>query len=251
MAASISRRLLNHAHKIGADPNLILLWYALERLLYRLSVSPHADRFVLKGAMLFRLWGDDDFRATRDLDLLSFVKAELSTIRDVFAVLCTQEVFDDGMQFDPAAILVSEIRENREYGGLRVKLTGLLGNARVPLQVDIGFGDTIAPAAIEVSLPTLLDLPAPKIRAYPKETVIAEKFEAIATLGATNSGVKDCYDIWMMSRRYEFDPAILGPAIRATFQRRATPPRWPCPAGGSTNERIGESDRLGSARVVV
>jgi len=223
MAASISRRLLNHAHKIGADPNLILLWYALERLLYRLSVSPHADRFVLKGAMLFRLWGDDDFRATRDLDLHSFVKAELSTIRDVFAVLCTQEVSDDGMQFDPAAILVSEIRENREYGGLRVKLTGRLGNARVPLQVDIGFGDAITPAAIEASFPTLLDLPAPKIRAYPKETVIAEKFEAIATLGATNSRVKDFYDIWTLSRRYQFDPAVLGASIRATFQRRGTP----------------------------
>jgi predicted nucleotidyltransferase component of viral defense system len=223
MAASVSRRLLNHAHSVSADPNLILLWYALERLLYRLSVSPHVDRFVLKGAMLFRLWGGDDFRATRDLDLLSFLKAEQSTIRDVFINLCLQAVPDDGLSFDPASVQVTEIREHQEYGGLRVKLTGRLGNARIPLQVDVGFGDAITPAAVDASFPTLLGLPAPKIRAYPKETVIAEKFEAIATLGITNSRVKDYYDIWMLSRRYEFDPAVLGSAIRATFQRRGTP----------------------------
>jgi len=223
MAASVSRRLLNHAHKIGADPNLILLWYALERLLYRLSVSPHKERFVLKGAMLFRLWGNDEFRATRDLDLLSFLKAEQSTIRDVFLGLCVQPVPEDGMRFDPGSVLVTEIRGHQEYGGLRVKLAGRLGNARVPLQVDIGFGDAITPAAIEASFPTLLDLPAPKIRAYPKETVIAEKFEAIAKLGATNSRVKDFYDIWTLSRRYQFDPHVLGSSIRATFHRRGTP----------------------------
>jgi len=223
MAASVSRRLLNHAHSISADPNLILVWYALERLLYRLSVSAHADRFVLKGAMLFRLWGGDDFRATRDLDLLSFLKAEQSTIRNVFAGLCRQEVPEDGLVFDPATVQVTEIREHQEYGGLRVKVAARLGNARIPLQIDVGFGDAITPAALDGAFPTLLDLPAPQIRAYPKETVIAEKFEAIVTLGMTNSRVKDYYDIWMLSRRYEFDPAVLGSAIRATFQRRATP----------------------------
>ena len=223
MAASVSRRLLNHANRIGADPNLILLWYALERLLYRLSVSPHAERFVLKGAMLFRLWGGDDFRATRDLDLLSVLNSERSIMRDVFSELCMQEVPDDGMHFEPGSVLVTEIREHQEYGGLRVKLTGRLGNARVPLQVDVGFGDAVTPAAVAASFPTLLEMPAPKIRAYPKEAVIAEKFEAIATLGATNSRVKDFYDIWTLSRRYQFDPAVLGSSIRATFKRRGTP----------------------------
>ena len=130
---------------------------------------------------------------------------------------------DDGLAFDPASIQVTEIREHREYRGLRVKVAARLGNARIPLQIDVGFGDAITPAAIDGAFPTLLDLPAPKIRAYPKETVIAEKFEAIVTLGMTNSRVKDYYDILMLSRRYEFDPGVLSAAIRATFQRRATP----------------------------
>ncbi len=238
MAASVNRRLLNYSREIGADPNLVLVWFGLERLLYRLSMSPHADRFVLKGAMLFRLWGGDAFRATRDLDLLSFLQAEASTVAAVFGAICQQDVPDDGVVFDPKSVQVAEILEQQEYGGLRVKVLGKLGNGRLPLQIDIGFGDAITPAAYDATYPTLLAMPAPKIRVYPKETVIAEKFEAMVTRGMTNTRMKDYYDIWTLSR-HAIDPAVLATAIRATFERRKIPLPRTTPVG-LTDEYSGD-----------
>ena len=220
IAASINRRLLNYSREIGADPNLVLVWYGLERLLYRLSLSPLADRFVLKGAMLFRLWDGDTFRATRDLDLLSFIRAEASTVTAAFRTICQQQVPDDGVVFDPSSMQVEPILEQQEYGGLRVRVAGKLGNARLSLRIDVGFGDAITPAAFDASYPTLLGMPAPKIRVYPKETVIAEKFEAMVTRAMTNTRMKDYYDIWTLARRHVIDPIVLATAIRATFERR-------------------------------
>jgi predicted nucleotidyltransferase component of viral defense system len=222
VAASVRQRLLNHSIVIKADPNLVLTWYGLERLLYRLSLSVHRDRFVLKGAMLFRLWGGTDFRSTKDLDLLGFLRDEAEVVRDAFVSICEQVAEDDGMVFDASSVRVAEIRDGQAYGGFRVLLTAKLGTAVLPLQIDVGFGDAVTPAPIYADFPSLLDQPRPHIRIYPRETVVAEKFEAMVQLGMTNSRMKDYYDLWFMSRRFDFDGPLLAAAIRATFERRAT-----------------------------
>lgn len=220
--ASIRQRLLNHSTETKTDPNLVLIWYGLERLLYRLSVSGYSDRFVLKGAMLFRLWGSADFRPTKDLDLEGFVKNEAQALREVFASICTHPVEDDGLIFDASSLTVAPIRETQEYGGLRVSLTARLGVAVLRLQVDVGFGDAITPAPNMIEFPSILKQSRPRIRVYPKETVVAEKFEAMVQLGMTNSRMKDYYDLWFMSRHFEFEGSTLVTALRGTFDRRKT-----------------------------
>ncbi len=220
MPASIRQRLLNYGVAAKLDPNLTLLWYAFERLLYRLSISPYGDRFVVKGAMLFRVWGGPEFRATKDLDLLGAVRQESESLKEAFAVICRQPVEDDGLTFDPAGMRISEIRIKEEYGGLRVLLTARLGTALIPLQVDVGFGDAVTPAATHEEFPSMLGQPRARIRAYPQETVIAEKYQAMVERGMANTRIKDYYDIWYLSRHFQFHGSVLASAIRATFKRR-------------------------------
>jgi hypothetical protein len=221
-SASIRQRLLNHSIAINTDPNLVLIWYGLERFLYRLSVSTHSERFVLKGAMLFRLWGGTDFRSTKDLDLEGFLQDEAEVIREVFASICMQPVEDDGLAFDALSVKVTEIRDTQEYGGFRVLLTARLGTAILRLQIDVGFGDAITPAPAITEFPSILSQSRPRIRVYPRETVVAEKFEAMVQLGMTNSRMKDYFDLWFMSRHFEFEGPTLAAAVRATFERRGT-----------------------------
>jgi hypothetical protein len=233
-AASVHQRLLNRARSIGADPNLILIWYGIERLLFRLSASSYRDSFILKGAMLFRLWSGSEFRPTRDLDLLGFVDREIATVHSAFAAICVENVEDDGLVFDAGTIRIEEIREQQEYGGLRVSLLARLGPARVPMQIDVGFGDVVTPAATHEEFPCLLDHARPRVRAYPRETVVAEKYEAIVEKGMTNSRMKDYYDLWFLSQRFEFDGSLTAAAISATFKRRGTPLPGTVPIGLST-----------------
>ena len=223
VAASVRQRLLNHARAIGADPALVHLWYGLERFLYRLSVSPYRDRFILKGALLFRVWGTDEFRPTRDVDVLAFLAADEPELRRIIAEVVSFQVVDDGLTFDATRMRIDTIRDAQEYGGFRVALQALLGTTRIPLQIDIGFGDAVTPEALESAYPVLLDFPAPALRVYPRETVVAEKLEAIVSLGMPNTRMKDFYDLWVLSRRYEFSGDVLSQAIRATFERRGTP----------------------------
>src|SRR5258708_5588959 len=170
-SASIRQRLLNHSTAINTDPNLVLIWYGLERFLYRLSVSTHSERFVLKGAMLFRLWGDASFRSTKDLDLEGFLQDEAEVVRAVFASICVQPVEDDGLVFDASSVKVTEIRDTQEYGGFRVLLTAKLGTAILRLQIDVGFGDAITPTPSITEFPSILSQSRPRIRVYPRETV--------------------------------------------------------------------------------
>jgi hypothetical protein len=221
-SASIRQRLLNHSTAIKTDPNLVLIWYGLERFLYRLSVSTHSERFVLKGAMLFRLWGGANFRSTKDLDLEGFLQDEAEVVREVFASICEQPVEDDGLVFDAASVKVAEIRDMQEYGGFRVQVTAKLGTAILRLQIEVGFGDAITPAPIVTEFPSILGQSLPRIRTYPRETVVAEKFEAMVQLGMTNSRMKDYYDLWFISRHFEFEGSTLAAAMRATFERRGT-----------------------------
>lgn len=222
IGASVRARLLDRARAERSDFQILLTRYALERLLYRLSVSPHRDRFILKGAMLFVTWVADPFRPTRDLDLLGHGDNDAEAIAETFRVICAQSVADDGVTFDVAALTAAPIREEVEYGGVRVRTTATIAGARIPIQVDIGFGDAVTPAAVEIDYPVLLDAPAPHLRAYPVETVVAEKFEALVTLGIANSRLKDFYDLWVISRTFELHQAALVEAVQRTFERRGT-----------------------------
>ncbi|ATX79674.1 putative nucleotidyltransferase component of viral defense system [Mariprofundus aestuarium] len=222
-AASIRQRLLNIAREQKVDFNRILTDYGLQRLLFRLSASKYRDEFVLKGAMLFSYWSGDVYRATKDIDFLKSGDASIAYLKQVFIDLSYQDVVpDDGLIFDPASVKAEEIREEDSYGGIRVTLKATLSGARVSMQADIGIGDVITPAAQDIEYPVLLDLPSPKLKAYPVETVIAEKFEAMVYLGFANSRMKDFYDIWALLRFMKPDHDLIAKAIANTFRRRGT-----------------------------
>jgi hypothetical protein len=221
-AASARDRLLALARERGEDFQLLLTRYGLERLLYRLSESPHRDRFVLKGAMLFVLWSDTPHRPTRDVDFLGSGDSSDTGLAEVFRTLCAMPFQDDGVTFDPESIRVEPIRDDTEYGGMRVTFTGQLAGARIPIQADIGFGDAVTPDALEMDYPTLLGGPGPRLRAYPRESVIAEKYQALVALGIANSRMKDFFDLWVMARDFDFQGEPLAMAIRNTFERRRT-----------------------------
>jgi len=219
-AASIRARLLNVAKAQGVDFNQVLVRFALERILYRLTQSPYAERFLLKGALLFTLWYDMPHRATRDADLLGFGASDLESVAQVFREIAAVAV-DDGIVFDPASVSVEEIRKEAGYGGVRVVIAGELAKARCKTQIDVGFGDAVTPGPVDSVYPVLLDdMPAPRLRAYPTYTVVAEKLHAIALLGMTNSRVKDYFDLSVLLQRETFDADLLAQAIKATFERR-------------------------------
>lgn len=221
IGVSVRARLLNLARERGQVFDLLLTRYALERLLYRLSISEHRNRFALKGAMLVTTWFEDPHRPTRDLDLLGFGESSSEAMRGVWKSICEIEA-NDGITFDGGALNVNPIREDMEYGGVRLRTTAALARAKIHVTVDIGFGDAIEPGLEEIDLPVLLDLPIPHLRAYARETVIAEKFQAMVALGLANSRMKDFYDVWVLSRTFEFDKSRLAQAIAATFTRRGT-----------------------------
>jgi predicted nucleotidyltransferase component of viral defense system len=231
VAASVQARLLNIAKAEGRDFGQVLTKFSLERLLYRLSKSKHADSFLLKGALLFDLWFDVPLRPTRDIDLLGFGLAELPHVIGVFDDLCQMSV-EDGVVFLADSIKAAEIRKEANYAGIRVSMVALLGNARTAIQVDIGYGDAVTPAPETATYPVLLeDLPAPQLRVYPRYTVVAEKVETIATLGIANSRMKDYFDLWVLRQQGEFDSEVLRLAIVATFARRGRPLPSQVPVG--------------------
>lgn len=219
-AASVRDRLLNVAKAQGVDFNQVLVRFALERILYRLSRSEHADHFLLKGALLFTLWYDMPHRATRDADLLGFGASDLEsvvkTFRDIAGIMV-----DDGIVFDPASVAAEEIRKDAGYVGMRILINGELAKARCKVQIDVGFGDAVTPGPEDATYPVLLaDLPRPRLRTYPVYTVIAEKVHAIALLGMTNSRMKDYLDLAVLVDREALDTDVLAAAIKATFERR-------------------------------
>ncbi len=223
LGASVYARLLAQARQSNEEFQLLLMRYGLERLMYRLGQSEYRDAFVLKGAMMFVVWGGHSYRATKDLDLMALQTASRDELRSVFRELCAMPVVEDGLTFEPDSVQAENIREEQAYQGVRVKLMAKLGTARVPLQVDIGFGDAVTPKPAKGDFPPLLEFPAPRLAMYRRETSIAEKFEAMVNLGILNSRMKDFYDLWVMSREFEFDGAGLAASIAATFKRRKTP----------------------------
>ncbi len=221
IAASIRQRLKNLSNEKQRDFGLLLVNYGLERLIYRLSVSPYRDRFVLKGGMLVTIWTINDNRTTRDADFLGFGDLNEETLKTAFADILGRNA-DDGLIFDIANLTASAIREDQIYGGVRLKTIALLENARIPITIDIGLGDTLTEPDHVIDYPSLLDQPIANVRAYPPATVIAEKFQAIVTLGVTNGRMKDYYDLWAIPNALTLEPDALDTAIAATFARRET-----------------------------
>lgn len=241
LAASIHAQLSARAKERSEVFQDVLTRYGVERFLYRLSRSPARETLWLKGALLFDLWFDVPHRPTRDADFLGFGPADQAALEAAVRDACAIEV-PDGMAYDPESKWIREIREDARYAGLRVTLTGTLKKARCPVQLDVGYGDAVTPGPEEAVYPTLLDdLPAPRLRVYPRETVIAEKLEAIATLGMANSRMKDYFDLRALAHEGVADPRVLSEAIRATFARRRTP----LPAG----MLLGLEDQFGRDRV--
>ncbi|MCK6536828.1 MAG: nucleotidyl transferase AbiEii/AbiGii toxin family protein [Polyangiaceae bacterium] len=222
VAHSVRDRLLKLSKERGEEFNFVLIRYGLERFLYRLTQSAHAPEFILKGAMMFTVWSEHPHRATKDLDLLGYGAPNLQRLADVFRGVCATEVEDDGVVFDPRTVSANRIKEDAEYEGVRITLVGKLGTAKLKLQVDVGFGDAVTPEPEMVEFPTLLPGSAPRVRAYPREAVVAEKLHAMVNLGMTNTRMKDFFDLWFLCRTFGFEGQSLRKAIRATFEGRGT-----------------------------
>jgi predicted nucleotidyltransferase component of viral defense system len=222
VAASVRARLANQARAGGRPFQELLQYYGLGRFLYRLSTSEYRERFVLKGALMLRVWDAPMTRPTRDIDFLGYTENSIESLEDIVRAICALEVEDDGLDFDPQGVKGERIKEDADCEGVRIKFTGLLERAKIPMQLDIAFDDVVFPAIEESAYPPLLGYPAPMLRMYPRETVVAEKFQAMVYLGTINSRMKDFYDVWLLSRRFGFDGATLAEAISRTFANRET-----------------------------
>jgi len=222
VSASVRQRLLNRSKADKRSFNELLQYYAMERFLYRLSRSDHVQHYILKGALMLRAWKSPEFRPTMDIDMLGKTRNEkeniTSQIRDILAV----EIEPDGLTFDSNSIQTERITEDGDYEGIRVRFRGALDTARISMQIDIGFGDIVYPGPEKAELPCMLDSPAPSLLCYSRESAIAEKFEAMIKLGQLNSRMKDFYDIWLLSRQFEFELSSLAEAVRLTFKQRGT-----------------------------
>jgi len=222
IGVSIRERLTQRARERRENAQLLMTRYAIERVLYRLSVSPHRNRFVLKGAMLFSLWAPVPYRATGDLDLLGLGENGPDAITAVFADILAKPV-DDGLIFRLETLRAAAAREEDEYSGVRLDLIAELAGARLPMHIDIGYGDAITPGPVDIEYPSLMGQPVAKLKAYPPQTVVAEKFQAMVALDMLNSRMKDFFDLWAIAGAFAFDGAVLARAIQTTFERRATP----------------------------
>jgi hypothetical protein len=220
--ASIRQKLLNLARERNDDFGLILTKYGLERILFRLSKSQYREVFILKGALLFEIWTKERYRPTRDADFLATGDNSPERFVQIFREISDTEVEDDGLRFDPKTVKAERIKQDADYEGVRVTFTAFLEKAHIPIQIDIGFGDTITPGPVQTDYPVLLDLPSPHLLAYPRETVVSEKLEALVKLGIANSRMKDFHDLYSLSTTFEFDGKTLAEAVRATFKQRGT-----------------------------
>jgi len=222
VSASVRQRLLNRSKADNRSFNELLQYYAMERFLYRLSLSDHAQHYILKGALMLRAWNSPEFRPTMDIDMLGRTGNEEENITEQIRDILAVEIKPDGLSFDSDSIQTERITEDADYEGIRVRFRGALGTARISMQIDIGFGDIVYPGPEKAELPCMLDSPAPSLLCYSRESAIAEKFEAMIKLGQLNSRMKDFYDIWLLSRQFEFELSSLAEAVRLTFKQRGT-----------------------------
>tara|TARA_R110002111_G_scaffold185031_3_gene250886 strand:+ start:960 stop:1880 length:921 start_codon:yes stop_codon:yes gene_type:complete len=222
IAASVRQRLQNRAKETNRPFQEVLQYFAMERFLYRVSQSPHVDRFILKGALMLNVWQTSTSRPTRDIDFLGKMDNNVNAIVVVIREICQLAVESDGLVFKVDNLMGQAIKEDADYSGVRVTFQAILQNARVPMQIDIGFGDVVVPEASLSDYPTILEFGVPRLQTYPRETVVAEKLEAMVKLGQLNSRMKDFYDLWLLARQFEFNGTLLSTAITQTFQNRQT-----------------------------
>lgn len=222
-AESIRQRLRNLLRERGEDVQFALQRYAIERFLYRLGISRHRERFILKGATLFALWGGAVYRPTRDLDFTGYGSSDETDVLKALRDICRHSGETDELAFEADSLTAEQIRDDSEYQGLRIRLEARLGESRIPVQIDIGFGNAIEPPPQEAEYPTFLNDPPPRIRTYPPEAVVAEKLHAMVVLGERNSRYKDFYDLYVLAMQFPFPGERLARAVAATFARRRTP----------------------------
>ena len=222
IAASVHQRLLNIARDTDRPFNELLQYFAMERFLYRLSKSPHAEKFILKGALMLTVWKASISRPTMDIDLLGQTDNIFDNIVSITSDICLQDVEPDGIIFDETSIKGEQITEDADYAGIRIRFKGNLGTAQISMQIDVGFGDVVVPSVEPIEYTTILDFPAPRIKGYSKESIISEKYEAMVKLGILNSRIRDFFDIWFLSQHFEFDGHTLAAAIMKTFSTRGT-----------------------------
>jgi len=220
--ASIKARLKNKAQETSRPFAEVMQYYGMERFLYRFSKSKYADKFILKGALLFAVWQISDRRTTLDIDFLARFGNEVATIEKVLRDVCNTSVVPDGLEFDSRTVKGMKIKEDADYEGVRIKFTGFLDRSEIPMQIDVGFGDIVYPKTKVIDYPVILDFPKPHLNGYPQESVISEKLEAMIKLGLFNSRMKDFYDIWLMTRQFEFKGMNIASAIKKTFNNRKT-----------------------------
>jgi len=222
LAASVHQRLLNKARETGRPFTELLQYFAMERFLYRLSQSPHVEKFVLKGALMLTVWRAPLSRPTMDIDVLGQTNNSVDSIIKIIKDICDQDVNADGLIFDANSVQGERITEDANYEGVRIRFRGKLGAALFAIQFDVGFGDIIIPSPLSIDYPTILEFPAPHLRGYTMESTMAEKFEAMVKLDILNSRMKDFFDIWLLSRQYDFDGETLAKATTMTFSARGT-----------------------------
>ena len=254
VAASVRGRLENKAKETGRPFAELLQYFAMERFLYRLAKSPHADKFVLKGALMLVAWRVANSRPTKDIDFMARMPNDVDFITSTFKTVCGQTVEEDGLVFDADSIKGRVIKEDAEYEGVRVTFLGYLQRSRTSMQIDVGFGDVIVPEPSLSEYPTILDFAAPKLFSYSRETTIAEKFEAMVHLKELNSRMKDFFDIWLLSRQFDFDGGVLAEAVRRTFANRgtdvtATPVAWTAAFGGDAAKQTQWAGFLRKSRI--
>ena len=240
--ASVKARLQNRAKEEERPFSEVLQYYGMERFLYRVSQSKYTDKFILKGALMFMVWHVPERRTTLDIDFLVQYDNKITSIEKMIKDICKSNVVSDGLIFDSKNVKGQRIKEDADYEGVRVKFVGLLERSRIPMQIDIGFGDSVYPKPKIIEYPVILDFPKPKLKGYPAESVVSEKFEAMVKLGLLNSRMKDFYDIWLMMHQFNFDGLRLVEALKRTFKQRkiSLPQRKPLFAEEIYDE---ESDR--------
>ena len=223
VAASIRARLQTNAKDTNRPFQEVLQYFAMERFLYRLSQSPHAEKFVLKGGLMLTAWRAPSSRPTKDIDFLAKMPNDLDSVVEVIREVCDREVEPDGLKFDVASLEGRIIKEDADYEGVRTNFRCTLQNARIHMQIDVGFGDVVTPSVVAIDYPTILDHDPPHLNGYSRETTVAEKFEAMVKLGQLNSRIRDFFDIWVLARQFDFDGRNLADAVRRTFENRGTP----------------------------
>jgi len=222
VAASVRQRLLNHARAEGRPFNEVLQYFALERYLYRLGRSPYRHLFVLKGALMFTVWQSPFPRPTRDIDLLGRLDNTIEHVVSTIQAICQESAPEDGLRFAAESLVGERIVEAANYAGVRVRFAAYLGTARIPMQIDVGFGDPLVPGPSPVRLPTILDFPPPELQGYSRESAIAEKLQIMVYMGEVNSRMKGFYDVWLLATHFDFDGPVLAQAIHETFRWRQT-----------------------------